>query len=84
MGLQIVRNDPTLIQWKYQQVWPLSRILAAVLMNRAQRWYMYGTSKTVEPYAFVSLVLDEATKDSDFPLVLYHKVCSLPFSPTTS
>jgi len=38
-----------------------------------QRWYFYGTSKTVEPYAFVSLVLDSATADTAFPLVLYHK-----------
>lgn len=41
-------------------------------------------SKQATINALVSIVLDPATKDSDFPLVLYHKVCLLfPIIPGT-
>ncbi|EIW72234.1 hypothetical protein TREMEDRAFT_66776 [Tremella mesenterica DSM 1558] len=37
------------------------------------RWSFYLIPKQATINALVSLVLDPATKDSDFPLILYHK-----------
>jgi hypothetical protein len=40
-----------------------------------QRWSFHLIPKKATINALVSIVLDPATKDSDFPLILYHKVC---------
>jgi len=44
-----------------------------IQFKNKQTWWFHGTSKTATINALVSIVLDPATKDSDFPLVLYHK-----------
>ncbi len=38
-----------------------------------QTWGFHLISKEATINALVTLVLDPATKDSDFPLILYHK-----------
>jgi hypothetical protein len=41
--------------------------------TNTQRWSFHLIPKQATINALVSLVIDPATKDSDFPLVLYHK-----------
>lgn len=44
-----------------------------IQFKNKQRWSFHLVSKQATINALVSLVIDPATKDSDFPLVLYHK-----------
>ncbi|RXK36974.1 hypothetical protein M231_05738 [Tremella mesenterica] len=44
-----------------------------IQFKNKQRWSFYLIPKQATINALVSLVLDPATKDSDFPLILYHK-----------
>lgn len=48
-----------------------------IQFKNKQRWSFHLIPKKATINALVSLELDPATKDSDFPLILYHKVCSL-------
>lgn len=77
LGYEIVKNDDTLIQFKNKQVSALVPILSEPKLTQ-QRWSFHLVSKQATINALVSIVLDPATKDSDFPLVLYHKVCTSP------
>jgi hypothetical protein len=79
LGYEVVKNDDTLIQFKNKQACCHSPYLLA--KADIQRWSFHLVSKQATINALVSIVLDPATKDSDFPLVLYHKVRSFPFSP---
>lgn len=47
----------------------------AVKLTQWQRWSFHLIPKKATINALVSLELDPATKDSDFPLILYHKAC---------
>ncbi|WVF73037.1 hypothetical protein IAT40_007855 [Kwoniella sp. CBS 6097] len=44
-----------------------------IQFKNKQRWSFHLIPKKATINALVSIVLDPATKDSDFPLVLYHK-----------
>ncbi|WWC64653.1 uncharacterized protein I303_107264 [Kwoniella dejecticola CBS 10117] len=44
-----------------------------IQFKNKQRWSFHLIPKKATINALVSLVLDPATKDSDFPLILYHK-----------
>ncbi|WWC91653.1 uncharacterized protein L201_006599 [Kwoniella dendrophila CBS 6074] len=44
-----------------------------IQFKNKQRWHFHLIPKTATINALVSIVLDPATKDSDFPLILYHK-----------
>ncbi|KAK8853140.1 hypothetical protein IAR55_003841 [Kwoniella newhampshirensis] len=44
-----------------------------IQFKNKQRWSFHLISKQATINALVSIVLDPATKDSDFPLILYHK-----------
>lgn len=77
LGYEIVKNDDTLIQFKNKQVSALVPILSEPKLTQ-QRWSFHLVSKQATINALVSIVLDPATKDSDFPLVLYHKVRTYP------
>lgn len=49
-----------------------------IQFKNKQRWSFHLIPKQATINALVSLALDPATKDSDFPLILYHKVgCGL-------
>ncbi|EPQ55027.1 hypothetical protein GLOTRDRAFT_28542, partial [Gloeophyllum trabeum ATCC 11539] len=54
---EVVRNDPGLIQFKNEQTWT----------------FLPPITKSVTINALVSLSLDPATKDSEFPMIKYHK-----------
>jgi hypothetical protein len=73
LGYEIVKNDDTLIQFKNKQVGPLLIPARYQTPADSQRWSFHLISKQATINALVSIVLDPATKDSDFPLVLYHK-----------
>ncbi|WVQ67099.1 uncharacterized protein L199_005293 [Kwoniella botswanensis] len=44
-----------------------------IQFRNKQTWHFHLIPKTATINALVSIVLDPATKDSDFPLILYHK-----------
>ncbi|KAK4688173.1 hypothetical protein P7C73_g1936, partial [Tremellales sp. Uapishka_1] len=44
-----------------------------IQFKNKQKWSFHLVSKQATINALVSIVLDPATKDSDFPLILYHK-----------
>lgn len=48
-------------------------VLYGARADVCQTWHFHLIPKTATINALVSLVLDPATKDSDFPLILYHK-----------
>ena len=74
---QVVTNDPLLIQFKNEQVHfrrnPL-RLRADILAHVCVKtWTFPGKIKSTTINAIVSLSLDPATADSDFPQIKYHK-----------
>lgn len=86
LGYEIVKNDDTLIQFKNKQVGlqqsmiPLDDGSGEHTLTK-QRWSFHLIPKQATINALVSIVLDPATKDSEFIQILYHKdqACVITF-----